>query len=248
MDINIVSLLNSKNRELIKNQLDNKGIRFYFFDAVFGENDQKGFNSNLAEYKYNRKIRNGEIGCSLSHFRIINKYAVRDDFSWGIILEDDALIQENFKEMLNIDDFKCFNDEPCVFILGHSKTRKKDLIIQRLKQPLENKIKIGNNSYGQNNRINFCGTVGYVLNKKACEIIGKQKNVYWLADDWFFFNKLGINIYHPLIPSIYEDLTSESSTDNIIFFNHCLRNRPIKQIFSIVKSQTLFLINKLRSI
>jgi GR25 family glycosyltransferase involved in LPS biosynthesis len=75
-----------------------------FFDAIDG-------NVDLHKYKYkimenfinpynNLPIRNGEIGCALSHYYVW-KFICDNKISEALILEDDILFLPNFKEEFN---------------------------------------------------------------------------------------------------------------------------------------------------
>lgn len=235
MYIKSISLIDSKNKA--KFNFNFKNYKYSYFNALLGLEHKSEFQRSLFMNRYRREPRNGEIGCTLSHYNLIKELA-NSDIEHMIILEDDALPTEHFNSFIMTNEL--YNQEPAVVLLGHSKTRKKDLFLQRLKQPLMDKILIGGHLFGKNNRITECGTVAYYINKKAAEIIANYKKPYWLADDWHFFIDNGIKVYHPLIPLVYEDLTSVSTTGNIIYLNHSFKNKPIRQVLSIIKSQLLF--------
>lgn len=235
MNIRVVSLTDSENRLIFSSRF--KSLSFCFFDAILGKENRTRFNEIMFQDKYNRTVRDGEIGCTLSHCEIIKELA-QSDFDSILILEDDAIPTDDFWDFFNTAIFK--NDKPSVFLLGHSKTRKKDLWLQRLKQPLKDIIDIGGFKFGLNDRVTGCGTVAYVINKKAAEIISSYNNPYWLADDWGFFKENNILIYHPVEPLVYEDLNTISTTGNMIRLNHSICNKTLIQIGSVIKSRFLF--------
>ena len=80
---------------------------------------------------------------------------------------------------------------------------------------MTHKRTVGGVVFGRNNRVTECGTVGYCINRKAANIILNINQPFWLTDDWSLFIKLGIKVYHPKNPLIYEDLSSESTTRNV---------------------------------
>ncbi|OCH28678.1 hypothetical protein A6E12_09310 [Aliivibrio fischeri] len=235
MKIKVVSLIDSKNRLSFSSRF--KSLEFDFFDAFLGIKHRDSFAEELFISKYNRSARDGEIGCTLSHYEII-KELNRSKFDSLLILEDDAIPTTEFFEFYENVKFK--NDKPTIILLGHSKTRKKDLWLQRLKQPLTRVITIGGYDFGINNRITECGTVSYIINKKAAELLSSYDAPYWLADDWIFFRENKIDIYHPIQPLIYEDLTTISTTGNAINLNHSIFNKTLLQIGSIIKSRLYF--------
>jgi GR25 family glycosyltransferase involved in LPS biosynthesis len=88
-------------KQLKKNGLDN----IIFFDAI-------DCNSDLNKYKYktmenfinpcnNLPIRNGEIGCALSHY-FVWKFICENKIPEALILEDDIFFLSNFKEEFDI--------------------------------------------------------------------------------------------------------------------------------------------------
>ncbi|WP_017093667.1 glycosyltransferase family 25 protein [Vibrio splendidus] len=232
--IKVVSLKQSRLRRNISNQI--RSLDYDFFDAIT-DNTSRLFCELQAQEKYQRELKKGEIGCALSHYSLMKEHADKVNNDWMIILEDDALIESGFECFIeDLSTVKC--DNACILLLGHSKTRKKDLWVQRLKQPLSDIIDIGDKCFGINSRIGFCGTVGYAINRKAATLITNNK-LCWIADDWKTIKKSGVDIYHPKEPLIYEDLNTESSIGNRIFFNHHLGTNTLRQILSIVKAQVM---------
>ncbi|EJV9312367.1 glycosyltransferase family 25 protein [Vibrio vulnificus] len=239
MNIRVVSLVDSKNRLPFSSRFN--PLEFEFFDALLGGRHKKSFNESLFQFKYNRVARDGEIGCTLSHYIII-KELIETNLESMIILEDDAIPVKEFFDFYA--DLFLKNNKPSIFLLGHSKTREKDLWLQRLKQPLKEVINLNGFSFGINHRITECGTVGYIINRKAAEIISAYDSPYWLADDWKFFEEIGIHVYHPVKPLIYEDLTTVSTTGNAVCLNHSIYNKTLLQIGSVVKSRLFHYLNK----
>ena len=47
------------------------------------------------------KLKNGELGCSLSHIKIWND-AIAKDYKFILVLEDDVVFKEDFEENLNV--------------------------------------------------------------------------------------------------------------------------------------------------
>lgn len=239
--IRIISLPKSNLRKQVENQL--KGMPYKFFDACVLKDREHTFNFVKAKEKYKRDIRLAEAGCSISHMSVY-KELIANNEEFAFVFEDDVLVEDK-QALTNLYYNYEANDEPQIILLGHSKTRKKDLWIQRLKQPLSGVVKINSITFGSNDRVSFCGAVGYVINRNAAEIILKESVPYWIADDWSIFNRLGIKILHAKYPLVYEDLKTESTTDNEIMFNHSLAKEPLRQILSIVKSQIIRLLSNI---
>ncbi len=99
----------------IKKQEETAGIQIDIFDAVVGANldipqlQKDGLiKSPWDTYMYNKepdkekkkKVRNGEIGCYMSHLHLLDEIS-KDNFDgWTVIFEDDLLLNSNFKSEL----------------------------------------------------------------------------------------------------------------------------------------------------
>lgn len=167
----------------------------------------------------------GEVGCALAHIEAY-KIFLSDTSDWLVVLEDDALLDDDFVQFIRHVDTQ-HSTYPVSFLLGHSKTKKSNLWVQRLKQPLGGKLKFSTLVFGQNHWVSRCGvgTVGYIINRKAAEILISKHRAYWLADDWKLFENMGIKVFHPVIPIVWEDLYGRpSSTGN--------PNQPHHDLFS----------------
>lgn len=212
-------------------------LQYYnpFFYTAVKPNSTSGYNVKKFISLNGRKVSLGEIGCLKSHI-YVNKLALRNTSSnWSLILEDDALIDyfklNNLFSKIN----EINNDFPIIILLGHSKTKKSNLVIQRLIQPLKNNIVLGDITFGLNKKINRCGTVGYLINDSASEIFldFHDKFNFYLADDWKELQVYcpELKLYHPYNPIIYEDLKKPSSTGNNLDVKH---NIFSKNIFNVV--------------
>ncbi|HHR6131977.1 TPA: glycosyltransferase family 25 protein [Providencia alcalifaciens] len=233
METLVVSLQKSERRADFKKKF--RGLNFKFFDAITPDNQENiNFDDLIFRSIYGRNARKGEVGCTLSHFSILNAFINHSLDDWILILEDDAIPEKEFFNFIKEFESNYKTENPEVILLGHSKTSKKHLLVQRMKQPLRNKINIKNIIFGENNNITLCGTVGYLINKKAACLITELKKNYWLADDWKMFSNLGIHVFHPQKPIVWEDLNYASSTENIVKYQHDFLNSPIKNIVHII--------------
>lgn len=229
--INIISLISSPKREN-KHDFD-----FTFFDAIDNKEviSSYTFDKELAQLFYGRQLTNGEIGCTLSHFECISNFAnsISSD-EWLIILEDDVLPENAFFQF--IEEIKSIeaSKEPEIFLLGHSKLKKDNNWIRLLKYPSYHLKKLANFDFMINNS-NFCGTVGYIINKSAAiKVFEQRKRIFWVTDDWHLIENMGINIYHPKTPLVYEDLASDSATGNIVHCSHSFKSHAIRNIYVFI--------------
>lgn len=214
-----------------------KDLQYYkpFFYTAVKPSSTSGYNVKKFYSLNGRNVSLGEIGCLKSHIDV-NKLALRNKSSnWSLILEDDALIDYYKLNNLFSKINEINNYHPIIILLGHSKTSKSNLVIQRLIQPLKNNIVLSDINFGQNTKINRCGTVGYLINDSASEIFLDFYNKFnfFLADDWKELQVYcpELKLYHPYKPLIYEDLKKPSTTGNNLDIKH---NIFSKNFFNIV--------------
>ena len=108
LDIYIVNLkIRTNRRLLIEKELCKHNLNGIFYNAVDGNKlDIKQLEyKKIIDISYNKKnnivqLTRGEIGCSLSHYNIW-KYLLESDKEYFLILEDDAVLVDNFKSKLN---------------------------------------------------------------------------------------------------------------------------------------------------
>lgn len=228
LNIVVISIKSAYDRRLsISNQLND----YILFDAIKGSdfNDCKLING--LELNIGRKPSLGEVGCILSHLEVWNKFYHCD---WLIVLEDDALVESNFHKLCSDISSIPADYNPKVYMLGHCQTLKRNLWLQRLKQPLFNTIMIGNFKFGENYAFNMYGSTGYIMNKGALSSLSSVGFPSWLMDDWARWREVtGIKIYHPKIPFIYENVKFSTQTGNIKKVRHNPLANPIFELTAV---------------
>lgn len=223
--INVISLKKSHRR----NKFTSLNVKI--FDAIEND-DEEIFNENIFKLLYGRNPRQGEIGCALSHYYIAKQH-VYNTAEWSLVLEDDAIFDG---DLLSFKDTCPFVSKPTILVLGHSKTKKKNLFVQRLIQPLRNPYKLNSIEFGHSD-INFCGTVGYMANRAASQLIAKNDSIFWLADDWRVIRNMGVDVVHIKEPLVYEDFDGVSSTGNKVIVEHDILKKPLQIIYLIILNQ-----------
>ncbi len=91
----------------MKNQLDQAGIAFHRYAAIDGrvyQPSRDDYDVDLAKKQGGHDLLPGEIGCALSHARVIAKI-VEDRIPVALVLEDDVLLPVNFKQIVE-DELK----------------------------------------------------------------------------------------------------------------------------------------------
>ena len=101
----IISLKHSGRREFISDRLSSLGLRFQFIDAVYGKDltdedlSKVDFEFYPQRFGSKKPLTKGELGCALSHIGIYEKM-VKENIPEAIILEDDAIVNLYFPEIL----------------------------------------------------------------------------------------------------------------------------------------------------
>ena len=104
----LINLDKSKDRlSSIDQQLREQDIYYTRISAVYGKELPEEFvdriypPSNHATYRYPHELSRGEIGCFLSH-RECWKTLIQSNEKWGLVLEDDIILSNNFKKVFDI--------------------------------------------------------------------------------------------------------------------------------------------------
>lgn len=186
---------NRERRQNVKLQLAKLSEPFEFIDAVNGYEINKDHDERVAPE--GRWVRPGHIGCSLSHLECYRRI-VDEKLDFGVILEDDLLIKEDFTKGIE-KIFQVMNGNKAVSFLYVRTFPKERLILSN-----NDSATIGQTEHklypligGRPN----C-TTAYIINRKAsCELLREQFPVKTVADDFESFTKQGlIEKYFVLYP------------------------------------------------
>jgi glycosyl transferase family 25 len=214
--INLKKDVDKKNH--IERQLSNLNLKFDFFEAIYGDelsaNElSKIYNPRLSTDKGMGLLSKGEIGCALSHFGVYQKI-VDEDIDEMIVLEDDAVIGQNFVESMSIITHLPKNWE--LFLLGYSaQMGAKDATVCNLNIDLKNNPTSFNVSVLLK-MVGGTGTHGYVINKRGAKRLLSYMSLLHLPIDFYTGNhrKTGnqnmnnIYIIHPRVVGINHDFDS----------------------------------------
>ena len=90
--------------EFMDVQLKRLGIPYERFRAVSPKKEDLSseYSETLALEKGKHALLPGEIGCAISHKRIYEKL-LKEEFKYGLILEDDVELPENFKQIIECE-------------------------------------------------------------------------------------------------------------------------------------------------
>ncbi|WP_041639529.1 glycosyltransferase family 25 protein [[Mannheimia] succiniciproducens] len=101
----IISLKNSPRRDVIAQRFNALGIKFEFFDAIYGKDlsqeELSKIDREFAVKRFSTKkpLTLGEIGCALSHIAVY-EHILKNNIEQAIIFEDDAIIHHEFKKIV----------------------------------------------------------------------------------------------------------------------------------------------------
>lgn len=249
MNIYIISKEASQAFLLLNNELKLHGFESIFEQGVFLADESEIsnlININSFISKYGRFARLGEVGCLLSHRNIYKKELFSKN-KWTIVLEDDALIEADFGDKVRniISDYQ--TNIPTVIILGCSRLLKSNVPQRKLLFPSVSNKKIGNVKFFKPFKTNKFGTVGYLFNSAAVNILlGNDELPSNLADDWKLYESRGIDIWHLRDYVVYEDFQNKnSSTGNKLSDIHSINKLGItRYLLIIIKNNILALFNK----
>lgn len=231
LDISVISIKDSRRRE-----------RFHGFPYVFewmdAYTESASFDAQTAQALYQRQLRTGEMGCTISHYELYRRLLNRQN-EWHLILEDDAQLEPDFHDFYQQCHWIDLPARPTILILGHSKTHRNFQWVQKLKQPMKRVLEIGHHHFGDKH-LSFVGTVGYLINRAALEKI-LQHQPHWIADDWLRLASFGINVLHIENALIYEEIDGISTTGNQLICSHDIHQRPVKEVLKIIFNRMFYL-------
>ena len=186
MQIYLINLDKDKDRlAIIDLQLKKLGINYERFSAIYAKDISKEeLNKYVNRFRWwccmGRKILPGEVGCALSHYSIY-RTIINKGINYACILEDDIIINENFKERIcKIEKWIDIN-KPQVILLSNYTNEIED--IEEIR-----KVNSG-----------LC-TDAYIITKKAAKALLKENYPICVpCDHWgrWFKNK-SIDLYMAL--------------------------------------------------
>lgn len=197
--------------------------------------DSHDFHQDLFRQRYGRAARLGEIGCLCSH-KLAARAVAQNAEPWGVVLEDDFEFTEDACHFFSRD--LVFEPGPTILLLGHSRTVPRNLWVQRLKEPLQNRRRLNGCEFGQNSRVNRCGTVGYMINRSAAKTFSELPN-YFVADDFQILQNVGIAVLHPARPLVYEQAQSASTVGNVPEVRHDLFSPNFIRELGVITKEVL---------
>lgn len=150
---------------------------------------------------YGRYMRGGEIGCALSHRKCYEEFCKSGDEK-ALIFEDDLSFQDvDVEKIISVVSQELQTNKPMVILLSGdywyiNKSKSFSGINRHLVRVYDG-----------------MGAIAYMVNRSAAEIMLSSDKKF-LADDWYNWRRMGINIYalYPHIADQKDSLGTEIST------------------------------------
>lgn len=154
-----------------------------YIKAVDGRNmsieeKNKYFDRKKFKKRNSIEVRDGEIGCTLSHQKCYRKI-VNENIEYALILEDDIEICGDLNNAIILVDRFLKTEEPMVILLSgrYWYTSKKSI----------------DNNHKLTNVYDAFLTHSYLINNSAAKLLIEDKP-YILADDWMYIKNKGVRI------------------------------------------------------
>jgi glycosyl transferase family 25 len=201
MKAHAISLARSQRRSQAVSRAAAVGLTLEMFDAVDALTDEtvRAEHDRAAasfRARYGRPQTIGELACLLSHQRLYEALAARQD-DYHLVLEDDfvPLVDSTVIERITSAAATRVAD---VVILGYAKADAEDERGINLSNPLMEATPVT----GTDRLIGFrciettCGALSYLCSRRFVEAMAADVDYGRLADDWSYHRKLGLRIMH----------------------------------------------------
>lgn len=248
INVFIITLKDSTDRQKsIKNQCDKFGIESTFIDAINGKSLSDSeishyCNQEKAKQLFGRELLLGEIGCALSHKKIYQEI-IDKNLSYAVILEDDAVIERGFKDIVSLIIEKKIDWD--IILLGHNRGFKNKEVIDSI-DSLWSRYRL-NNSY----RLGFLvkgglGTYGYFISQKGAKKILDflEYNSLYLPIDKLTSDSTIIEVYGLLPAAITVATQFDSLIENNSFRGKDRDGELVYELGKLIRKTPFFNITR----
>lgn len=200
MHVLVISLpFDDTRRKRVSDIMNELNIEYSFIDAIYGKNlsaeEKRKISLTDFQHRENHTPTDGELGCSLSHFKAFKQFTLSGQ-DWVCILEDDAIIDQSFKEFISTVDESVLNKDSLYLLGGQDGLRYKNKVVINLAKI--KKIggqKFGKVIFGHGYVLRACG---YLMNyDTAQKLISRFESNFFIIDEWAYLMRQGYfaNIY-----------------------------------------------------
>lgn len=209
MRIKVISLPFDKERRFkIEKDFIANDLEFTFSDAIYGKEIPKEIKESLPLESFlkrkDKKPTDGEIGCTFSHINVYKSFLQSSD-EWICILEDDAIIDKEFKNFIQSLDYSSLKPGTLYILGGQDGLNNRHKVVRAIS---------GNRYIGQQKFYRIVAgeqyvfrTCCYMLHRTTAQkMISEFQESFYLADEWAYFKRKGVIddiflasfIHHPL--------------------------------------------------
>jgi glycosyl transferase, family 25 len=218
----VINLIQSvRRRDHISKHLNEIGIPFSIVEAIEGSAipEQELTDRNITglwkDGSRTRVMFKGDVGCVLSHLKIYRKM-IDENIEMACILEDDIECRTDFREFLNPANLLI--TEWDLLYLGHHTqfSEKEAWSVKKKKIPagcfIGEPVELPRGSYG------------YIIKKKAAELILKNAYPIRMSQDCYTGNSPAIGIRvrllsPPVVRHIYSFSSTISQNEKVVYTN-----------------------------
>ncbi|NOZ90121.1 MAG: glycosyltransferase family 25 protein, partial [Epsilonproteobacteria bacterium] len=192
--IYVVSLESATDRRNnIQKQLSKLNIEYEIIDAVNGKTLTEEEISRKCDIetvkKYPNWLTRGAIGCALSHAKVYKKI-LEDKIDYGIILEDDAQLSEDFEKVVKALFDKNLLNQDTITLLFTQNIRENVVLCSKKD---EKKIIYNYTLNYPINKNSLVTAIGYILPNKIANSLDKYiYPIRMASDSWNHFLEDGI--------------------------------------------------------
>ncbi|HIW07561.1 MAG TPA: glycosyltransferase family 25 protein [Candidatus Ignatzschineria merdigallinarum] len=233
MEIFIVNLSKAVDkREYMREQLDRLKISNYrFVEAIYGKNLPESFFIDGVDNYPKCSLTKSEIGCALSHLKIYQEM-VDASLPYAIILEDDVVLPDDFKEFSEKISESIDHSSSKVISLG--KANKITLLRKYFSY----------NSYGEYTAVTGFGTYAYVINLAAAKsLLQHLMPIRYEADMFMHFRENGwlkyFRVFYPQYVHVIDDHDAQS--DIFIERDQLKQKRHQYKKYVLLKKRSIWL-------
>lgn len=194
----IISLKESqKRREILIKKLNEIDVEFMFinaFDLRYINEEAKIdlLRKKIITYSVWRNLSCAEIGCALSHKKAY-EYIVNNNLDGAVILEDDVILNDNFKEFIDTVIFKKNINNKIIILGGQEGTLgEKRLYFSKRSTTSVGEFVIKKSFYSNDRIKRACAY--YITKSGALQLLEVTKTITCEADSWNEICKLNNNL------------------------------------------------------
>ncbi|MCH7339008.1 glycosyltransferase family 25 protein [Acinetobacter higginsii] len=194
MMIYVVSLEQDlKRREQISKNFPKIYKKIIYFSAIYGASlSADKYFQNIYQYhkKHQRLLTCGEVGCSLSHIQVLEKF-IESGEEHALILEDDIIgTDQDIEDIFSI--VKQLDKKSVLLCGGQTSNGNRNYQLGR-KSHIDNVFELSQFSYSY-----VYGTCCYAVTREsALQILSRHSDYLKVADNWdLFFLNTPFQIYY----------------------------------------------------